>query len=187
MSIARMSELVMGRGSPPWSAVGPSSTLTHSDRPFTTANLRTTSRCVADSVDHHHVPSRSGHPSCRKTAAFRERLGPGVVEERADPAGALVLGQHEDVQEDGAGCGTYLVETIAELTLDVLEGHRADSSRCRGRGFPREGMARLSDGERGRGGTWEGDSAGFHSSERPMLAVGRRGRSCFDIGGLGVS
>jgi hypothetical protein len=60
---------------------------------------------------------------------LRERLGPGIAVELADPAGALVLGEHQDVEEHGARRGTDGLKTIAELAFDVLEIHaNGDSS-----------------------------------------------------------
>ena len=41
-----------------------------------------------------------------------------------DPAGTLMVGEHEDMQQHGARCRTDSVETSAERALDVFEiGH----------------------------------------------------------------
>jgi len=58
-----------------------------------------------------------------------ERARPRVRVELADPAGAVVVGKREDVEQLGAGSGTERVQTLTKLALKVLQVHGAPSSR----------------------------------------------------------
>ncbi len=46
--------------------------------------------------------------------------------ELADPVGAVEVGEHQDVEQLGAGGGSEGVEAFTELTLDLLEVHGAE-------------------------------------------------------------
>ena len=89
------------------------------------ASLRTPSGLAAKFP----LPQLTEHDRPRVRRLFevdqelRKRLGPKVAEELPDPAGTLVVGQREDVEEHGTGCGTDGVETIAECAFDGLEVH----------------------------------------------------------------
>ena len=55
--------------------------------------------------------------SCTNVCVLR------VAEELADPGSALVVKEHQNVEEHGTRRGTDRVEAVAELALDVFEIH----------------------------------------------------------------
>jgi hypothetical protein len=57
-----------------------------------------------------------------------EGAGLGGAPVRADPLRPLGVGEHQDVEEFGAGCGAEGVETVMKLSLELLEVHRKDAS-----------------------------------------------------------
>ena len=61
-----------------------------------------------------------------------QQLGEGsalrLAPELADPVGPLEVGQHQDVEQLGAGSGAERVEALAELPLDVLQVHEGEAS-----------------------------------------------------------
>jgi hypothetical protein len=57
--------------------------------------------------------------------AVDQELGEGaafrVAPELSDPVGTLEVREHQDVEELGAGSRTERVESLTELTLDLLQ------------------------------------------------------------------
>jgi hypothetical protein len=52
-----------------------------------------------------------------------ERAGLGVAPVGADPIGSLEVGEHEDVEQLGAGSRTEGDQALTELALDLLQVH----------------------------------------------------------------
>ena len=55
--------------------------------------------------------------SSAKVAALR------VAPELADPVGSLEVGEHQDVEQLGAGSGTERVEALPESALELVGSH----------------------------------------------------------------
>jgi len=57
-----------------------------------------------------------------------KNLGLEIPPARADPVGSLEVGEHEDVEQFGAGSGTEGVQALTEPALELLKVHRSDAS-----------------------------------------------------------
>jgi hypothetical protein len=62
---------------------------------------------------------RSSSQSIRSSEGSNLRVAP----ELSDPFGALEVGEHEDVEQLGAGSRTERVEEIEEYSFELLEVH----------------------------------------------------------------
>jgi hypothetical protein len=67
-------------------------------------------------------PKASGPP---RSIRAGEGAGRRVAPELSDPVGPLEVGEHEDVEEFGAGCGTEGVQPLAESALKLVGSHLA--------------------------------------------------------------
>jgi hypothetical protein len=47
----------------------------------------------------------------------------GVAPELSDPVGSLEVGEHEDVEQLGAGSRTECVETVSEPAFELVGSH----------------------------------------------------------------
>ena len=76
------------------------------------------------SLPDEHRPQRS------IPLAFDQQLGEGaalrVAAELSDPVGSLEVGEHQDVEQLGAGSGTEGVEALSKATLNVLQVHEGE-------------------------------------------------------------
>ena len=64
--------------------------------------------------------ARSSSQSISSSAKARLRVPPGL----ADPVRPLEVGEHQDVEELGAGSRPEGVEALAEILFDLLPGSR---------------------------------------------------------------
>jgi hypothetical protein len=73
--------------------------------------------------------------------AVDQKFGEGaalwVAPELSDPVGSLEVGEHQDVEEFGAGSGTEGVETLSESAFELVRSHLRRSAR--GSNSPRRG------------------------------------------------
>ena len=69
--------------------------------------------------------------SVRSFCAVDQELGEGatlrIAPELADPVGSLEVGEHQDVEQLGAGSWAEGVDTFAESALEFVGSHEANA------------------------------------------------------------